>query len=78
MFFYRLLGGSWVVLSRVINKSPNMGYKYSYPTYSPTYQLPMNLNQVPTLSGLKLLVLLKVVSKGFRASISSLSRHSTC
>ena len=21
-------------------KSPNMGYKYSYPTYSPTYNYP--------------------------------------
>ena len=28
-------------------KSPNMGYKYCYPTYNPGYKLAMNL-QVPT------------------------------
>ena len=28
------LGGSWVV------KSPNKGYKYSYPIYNPTYNYP--------------------------------------
>ena len=30
-----LLEGSWVVISGY--KSPNMGYKYGYPTYNPTY-----------------------------------------
>ena len=29
-----LLGGSWVVIGGVISP-PNMGYKYSYPTYDP-------------------------------------------
>ena len=24
-------------------KSPNVGYKSSYPTYNPTHELPMNL-----------------------------------
>ena len=37
-----LLGGSWVVISGGY-KSPNMGYKYSYPTYNLTSFLPMNL-----------------------------------
>ena len=36
-----LLGGSWAVLSGVISP-PNMGYNYSYPTYNPTYNLPLN------------------------------------
>ena len=34
-----LLGGSRVVVSGVF-KSRNMGYKYSYPTYNPTYNYP--------------------------------------
>ena len=33
------LGGSWVVISRVF-KSPNMGYKYGYPTYTSTSNNP--------------------------------------
>ena len=30
-----LLGGSWVVRSKCGDKSPNIGYNYSYPTYKP-------------------------------------------
>ena len=37
--FGALLAGSWVVI-RWGCKSPNMGYKYSYPTYNPIYNYP--------------------------------------
>ena len=42
------LGGSWVVISGVY-KSLNIGYNYSYPTYKPRYNYPLNL-QVGMLS----------------------------
>ena len=36
----RLLGGSWVVISRVISPPIILGYKYSCPTQNPTYNYP--------------------------------------
>ena len=36
----RVLGGSWVVISRVLSPLNNMAYKCSYPTYDRIYNYP--------------------------------------